>query len=119
MTSSASQPVIVFGVACVFPVLALLASYLCQKLVPSAPRKVEAYECGFVPTILPGYVSEKNFAVSLYLITELALALLLACVCLFTKNAQRISTLAIKLATFGLLSLMLLATYKIFYKAKS
>lgn len=116
MALSVPQSVVVVGLACAFPVLALLISYFCQKLVPGAPRKLGSYECGFTSTSLPRYISEKSFAVSLYLITELAFTLLLACVCLYAKNAQTTSIPAIKLATFGLLALMLLITYEIFYK---
>lgn len=120
--SEVSLAGVIVIIAGVISILALLVSKISLLIRDKADEKKEGgfYECGFKNPDISGfrYVSEKSFAVSLYLVFELSISWLLVCFSLDVFDNEWSGRLFIKMLSIVILTSILMA-YKAIFNNKN
>ncbi|MBQ3945935.1 MAG: hypothetical protein II670_10070 [Alphaproteobacteria bacterium] len=112
--------IFIVAIAGVFAVGALVISKFCSFAHREAKTtQSSAYECGFEAVKIDTFVSEKNYAISVYLLLELLFVWLLSCVAICVTHINRCDKYVISLTALLLSFCMVLGARYVLHNKSS
>ena len=117
---TAAPAVFIVAIAGVFAIGALVISKFCSfahREIKNEP--ISAYECGFGSIKLDVFVSEKNYAISVYLLLELLFVWLLSCVAICVTQSHNFDKCVVSLMALLLSLCMALGARHVFHNKAS
>lgn len=110
-----SPAVVIVAIAGFFAITALIVAKFCSLTHKTAEANHNtAYECGFESTKLYNFITEKNKAISLYLILELAFVWMLSCVATAIACSELCSKNIVNFLALMCLFILMLSTKYVF-----
>ena len=117
---TAAPAVFIVAIAGVFAIGALVISKFCSFVHRGIKNEpTSAYECGFGAVKLDGFVSEKNYAIFVYLLLELLFAWLLSCVAICVTQSHNFDKCVVSLIALLLSFCMALGARHVFHNKTS